>query len=64
MGTIIGGTDMNSAGCWKFANWQHWAPYLQVGISYLEDIGLVPAGSSTIHEHEDHTVDLGVTTAS
>ena len=33
---IIGGTTLGGEGCWKFASWSSWAPYLaQVGIDYL-----------------------------
>ncbi len=43
MGTILGGTSKDSAGCWKFANWTQWAPYIiQSGVQWLEDSGLVP----------------------
>ena len=28
MGTILGGTREDQAGCWRFAKWAQWAPYV------------------------------------
>lgn len=35
---VIGGTEANGEGCWKFANWTKWAPYIaQMGFNSLRD---------------------------
>ena len=48
-GVILGGLRSNQSGCWKFAKWNQWAPWLpgvlQAGTSILEEAGIIPKGA-------------------
>ena len=52
MGTIMGGLDSNQSGCWKFAKWDQWAPWLpgvlEAGAGILEEAGWIPRGAGKI----------------
>ena len=52
MGTIMGGLRAGESGCWKFAKWDQWAPWLpevaKAGVAILEEAGILPKGSGDI----------------
>jgi hypothetical protein len=40
--SILGGTIVDGPGCWKFAQWTSWAPYVaKMGVGMLHDAGLI-----------------------
>ena len=40
---VIGGTTKDGEGCWKFAAWTKWAPYLaQLGVNAFDMGGILP----------------------
>lgn len=52
MGTIVGGLRAGESGCWRFAKWDQWAPWLpgaaQAGVAILEEAGILEKGSGDI----------------
>ena len=45
---VIGGTAADGEGCWKFATWTKWAPYVaQMGINYLQNSSLLSSDNQS-----------------
>mmetsp|Transcript_32304 Transcript_32304/g.49458 ORF Transcript_32304/g.49458 Transcript_32304/m.49458 type:complete len:157 (-) Transcript_32304:29-499(-) len=47
--SVLGGTSIDGEGCWEFATWTDWAPYLaQAGVNALSAGGIIPPSGVSI----------------